>query len=97
VPVSGAAVDSLGVRRVGRLAFDAAVTHNVQHIDVTDDAIIRAQLRAWEELRVGLEPGGATALAALLSGAYHPAEHEVVGVLCCGGNVDIAAMLNPAT
>ena len=96
VPVSGPAVDSLGVRRVGRLAFDAAVAHNVQHVDVTDDAIIQAQLRAWEELRVGLEAGGATALAALLSGAYLLAEREVVGVLCCGGNIDIAAMLNPA-
>jgi threonine dehydratase len=96
VPVSGPAVDSLGVRRVGRLAFDAALAHDVEHVDVTDDAIIQAQLRAWEELRVGLEAGGAAALAALLSGAYVPAEREVAGVLACGGNVDIAAVLAAA-
>ena len=34
------------------------------------------------------EPGGATALAALLSGAYSPAVDEVVGVVVCGGNTD---------
>ena len=93
VAASGAAVDSLGARRVGQLAFDAAVAHQVQHIDVTDEAIIGAQLSAWEELRIGLEAGGATALAALLSGVYQPQHNEVVGVVGCGGNVDIAALL----
>ena len=97
VPVSGHAIDSLGVRRVGQLAFDAAVAHDVQHVDVTDDAIIDAQVSAWEELRIGLEPGGATAMAALLSGAYQPADNEAVGVLCCGGNFDIASVLADRT
>jgi len=98
VPVSGVAVDSLGVTRVGRLAFAAATAHTVQHIDVTDDAITRAEQIAWQELRIGLEAGGATALAALVSGAYRPADNETVGVLLCGGNVDIAALLqNPHT
>jgi threonine dehydratase len=96
VAVSGAAVDSLGARRVGQLAFDAAVAHEVQHIDVTDESIVAAQLSAWEELRIGLEAGGATALAALLSGAYQPQHSEVVGVVDCGGNVDIAALLTAA-
>jgi threonine dehydratase len=34
------------------------------------------------------EPGGAAALAALLSGAYIPQKGERVGVLLCGANVD---------
>lgn len=38
----------------------------------------------------------AAALAALLSGAYVPAEREAAGVLACGGNVDIAAVLDAA-
>jgi len=88
VPVSGTAVDSLGPRRVGRLGFEAAVAHDVAYLDVSDDAISRAQLSAWEELRLGLEGGGATALAALLSGTFRPEADETVGVLCCGGNVD---------
>jgi threonine dehydratase len=69
----------------------------VQHIDITDQAIVSAQLSAWEELRIGLEGGGATALAALLSGAYRPQHDEVVGVVSCGGNVDIAALLKAAS
>ncbi|HET6763634.1 MAG TPA: serine/threonine dehydratase, partial [Longimicrobiaceae bacterium] len=96
VPVSGAAVDSLGPRRVGRLGYEAAVAHRVPHVHVSDDAIIAAQLTAWRELRIGLEGGGAAGLAALLSGAYRPAPGEVVGVLACGGNVDIAALLQRA-
>jgi len=96
VAVSGPAVDSLGVRRVGQLAFDAAIAHQVQHIGVTDEAITAAQLSAWKELRIGLEAGGATALAALLSGAYQPQHNEMVGVVGCGGNVDMAALLKAA-
>jgi len=41
----------------------------------------------WSEMQVVAEAGGATALAALLSGAYQAAEGERVGVLVCGGNV----------
>lgn len=94
VEVSGVAVDSLGPRRVGRIGFAAAVAHRVQRVDVSDNAIRKAQKTAWEELRVGLEGGGATALAALLSGAYRPAPGETIGVLCCGGNVDLAALFS---
>lgn len=97
VVVSGVAVDSLGVRRVGQIAFDAAIAHQVKHVDVTDEAITAAQVAAWEAFRIGLEAGGATALAALLSGAYQPRRNEVVGVLSCGGNVDIAALLRAAS
>jgi threonine dehydratase len=93
VDVSGPAVDSLGARRVGQLGFNAARRHGVHHVDVTDDAITRAQRSAWEELRIGLEAGGATALAAILDGSYRPAHDEVVGVLSCGGNVDITAVV----
>ena len=96
VAVSGPAVDSLGPRRVGQLCFDAVLAQGVRHVDVTDTAITAAQLAAWEELRIGLEGGGATALAALLSGAYVPAEGEVVGILVTGGNVDLPGLLASA-
>jgi threonine dehydratase len=36
------------------------------------------------------EPGGATALAALLSGRFVPPEGARVGVLVCGANTDPA-------
>jgi len=93
VEVSGAAVDSLGPRRVGQLCFDAVVEHEVHHVDVTDDAIVGAQLAAWNELRIGLEGGGATSLAAIISGAYKPAAGEIVGVVVTGGNVDLPRLL----
>lgn len=97
VSVSGAAVDSLGPRRVGQIAFDAATAHRAHRVDVADHAIWHAQTAAWNELRIGLEGGGATALAALLSGAYQPAADETVGVICSGGNVDIAALMGGHT
>ena len=34
-----------------------------------------------------MEPAGATALAALMSGAYVPHKTERVAVLICGGNI----------
>ena len=53
---------------------------------VTDEAIAAAQKTMWEVLRVALEPGGAAAMAALLSGRYVPAPGERIGVLLCGAN-----------
>jgi threonine dehydratase len=85
VPVSGVAADSLGARKIGEHTFALR-----QFIDravlVTDEAIVEAQRRIWDVLRVVAEPGGATALAALLSGAYVPAPGEKVGVVLCGAN-----------
>ncbi len=53
---------------------------------VPDEAIRRAQALLWDRLRIVTEPGGAAALAALVSGAYVPAKDERVCVLVCGGN-----------
>ena len=53
---------------------------------VTDDAIQKAQEALWKTLRIVAEPGGATAFAALISGAYQPAAEECVGILVSGGN-----------
>jgi threonine dehydratase len=53
---------------------------------VRDDDIRAAQQALWSTLRIVAEPGGAAALAALLSGAYRPAPGERVAVLVCGAN-----------
>ncbi|MCE5232613.1 MAG: threonine/serine dehydratase [Mizugakiibacter sp.] len=92
VPVSGLAADSLGARRAGSIAFALAQAHVADVVLVDDDAIRAAQRALWRELRVFAEPGGATALAALLAGAYRPAPGERVGVIVCGGNGDPAAL-----
>jgi threonine dehydratase len=46
----------------------------------------------WRDWRIATEPGGAAALAALMSGAYRPQPRERVGVLLCGANVDLAKL-----
>lgn len=86
VEVSGLAADSLGARRIGDLAFAAAREFVTESLLVCDDDVRVAQRWLWEGMRQIAEPGGAVALAALLSGAYRPAEGERVGVLVCGAN-----------
>ena len=88
VDVNSVAGDSLGAKRVGQMAFDIA-KHAVDHVAlVSDDAIRQAQITLWRDFRIMSEPGGAAALAALLSGAYVPDKGERVGILLCGANVD---------
>ncbi len=92
VGVESIAADSLGARNVGAKVH-ASCAANVDHVALVDDMAIRAAMKAlWSEMRIAAEPGGATALAALLSGAYRPEKGERVGVLVCGGNVDLAKL-----
>ncbi|WP_372886998.1 threonine/serine dehydratase [Shimia sp.] len=87
VEVSGVAANALGARRIGQICFDLAQSTGADSLLVDDDAIIRAQAALWRETRQLVEPAGATALAALMSGAYRPAPGEKVAVLICGANV----------
>jgi threonine dehydratase len=80
------AADSLAPRRVGELMFPIAQTYVDRVVLVSDDAIRQAQEALWASLRVVAEPGGAAALAALLSGGYTPAPGERVAVIISGGN-----------
>jgi threonine dehydratase len=93
VEVGGVAADSLGARRAGELMFPIAQKFVAQSLVVTDDHIVESQKALWRELRLIAEPGGATALAALLSGAYKPHPGERVGVVLCGSNADLAKFL----
>ena len=83
---SGIAADSLAPKSVGQLMFPIAQKWIDRVVLVPDDAIASAQRKLWDTIRVVTEPGGAAAFAALLSGAYRPAEGERVGVLLCGAN-----------
>lgn len=86
VSVSGLAADSLGAQRIGSLMFPLAQTFVEEVALVEDDAIARAQVLLWEKMRIVAEPGGAAALAAIISSAYVPKPGERVCVLVCGGN-----------
>lgn len=88
VPLSGVAADSLGARRVGRIAFEQAVAAKIDAVLVTDDAITEARRRLWDDHRIVVEHGTAAAHAALLCGAYRPEPGERVAVLLCGANTN---------
>lgn len=90
VEVSGVAANALGARRIGRICFDLAKDRAVPSVLVEDDAIIAAQHRLWRRARQVVEPAGATALAALISGAYRPEPGEKVAVLLCGANPTVS-------
>jgi threonine dehydratase len=85
-PTGSVAADSLAPKRVGELMFPIAQAHIERVVLVTDDAIRMAQKTLWEALRLVVEPGGCTAFAAILSGAYQPAAGERVGVVVSGAN-----------
>jgi threonine dehydratase len=82
----GIAADSLAPKRVGELMLPIAQKYVSRVVLVQDDAIVEAQKKLWNVLRIASEPGGAAALAALLSGRYVPQRGERVGVLLCGAN-----------
>jgi threonine dehydratase len=94
-PVSGLAADSLGARRVGDLMFPIAQAFVTGAVLVTDAQIAATQRLLWEQIRVIAEPGGATALAALISGRFVPPSGARVGVVVCGGNTDPAKVAAP--
>jgi len=82
----GIAADSLAPRRVGERVFPVIRAFVERVVLVEDDAILAAQRALWDRLRLVLEPGGAAAYAALLSGRYRPAPGERVAVILSGGN-----------
>jgi threonine dehydratase len=86
-PAGSVAADSLAPRRVGELMFPIAQQHVDRVLLVEDDEIVRAQQVLWDVFRLVVEPGGAAAFAALVSGRYRPARDEQVAVVLCGGNV----------
>ncbi len=85
VSVSGIAANALGARRIGEICFGLA--QGMSSVLVSDDAIAQAQNTLWQTHRILVEPAGAAALAALISGAYQPEPGERVAVLICGGNI----------
>ena len=87
-PLDSIAADSLGARRVSPMAYDLARIIDAVSVLVSDDAIVQARQALWDQRRIVVEYGGATALAALLSGAYVPADGEHVAVVLCGANTD---------
>ena len=92
VSVSGIAADSLGARRIGKLAWPITQQHVAQALLLSDAAIREAQLFLWQEWRLAVEPAAALPLAALRTSAYQPREGERVCLVVCGANLDPATL-----
>jgi threonine dehydratase len=90
VDIGGIAADSLGARRVGEIMFPIARQFVAGSLLVSDEQILQAQRFLWRRLRLVAEPGGATAMAALLAGVYRPRVGERVGVVVCGANAELS-------
>ena len=87
VEVAGVAANALGAQKIGTICFDLAQSTGIESVLVSDAAIMQAQRRLWQDLRQVVEPAGAAALAAVLSGAYTAEPDERLAVLVCGGNI----------
>src|SRR5215216_4917456 len=88
-PAGGIAADSLAPRQVGQQMFPIAQRYVHSALLVSDEEIIEAQKRLWDATRIIAEPGGAAAFAGLLSRRYKAEPGERVGVIVCGGNLDL--------
>jgi threonine dehydratase len=97
VMVHSVAADSLGARNTGDLVYGICRDAVDRVTLVEDEAIRHAQALLWRDWRMATEPGGAAALAALVSGAYKARPGERVGVLLCGANVDLIKLAELGT
>jgi threonine dehydratase len=88
VRCSGAARTSLGAPRLGAQPWEILKDRVGPSVLVSEEAILEAQRWLWAEARLVAEPGGAAALAALVSGAFVAPLGEPVGVVLCGGNAE---------
>jgi threonine dehydratase len=88
VAASGISAGSLGGPRLGELSYTIIKERVTDAIVVPDAAVFDAAKKLWDSTRLVGEPGAATALAALTSGAYKPGKDERIAVLVCGGNAE---------
>ncbi|SEM43516.1 threonine dehydratase [Sphingomonas gellani] len=83
------ACDALQTMRVSSLTFDVLAGRGARGVAVSEEQTASAQRWAAERLRLVVEPGGAVALAACLSGRVDLTPGTLV--ILSGGNVDMAA------
>lgn len=89
IPVPDTIADGQQTQSPGEITFRIAQQERARIVSVTDDQIREAMRFAFERLKLVVEPSGASALAAVLSGVI-PARGKRIGVILTGGNVDAA-------
>lgn len=73
---------------LGRLTFPIIRAHVARIVTVTDEEIVAAMRLLYERMKLVVEPSGAVALAAVLSGRAGLAGRRV-GLILSGGNADL--------
>ncbi|HZO95592.1 MAG TPA: threo-3-hydroxy-L-aspartate ammonia-lyase [Candidatus Baltobacteraceae bacterium] len=89
IPVPRTIADGQQTQAPGELTWPIARRLCAGVVTVSDEQILAAMRFAFERLKLVLEPSGASALAALLSGTID-ARGARAGVILSGGNVDSA-------
>ena len=84
---SGSICDAILTSQPGALSFDILKSCAGEGLVVSDAEAMKAVAFAYHELKIVVEPGGAVALAALLSGRIDVGEKIVFATLS-GGHVD---------
>ena len=90
--LSGSICDALLAPTPGDVTFPLAQKVLGPGLVVTDDEVLDAMEVAFREFKLVVEPGGAVALAAALTGKL-PVKGRAVAVVCSGGNVDHATFI----
>jgi threonine dehydratase len=85
--LSGSICDALLAPTPGDVTFPLAQKVLGPGLVVSDDEVLDAMELAFREFKLVVEPGGAVALAAALTGKL-PVKGRAVAVVCSGGNVD---------
>ncbi|WP_033437529.1 serine/threonine dehydratase [Saccharothrix sp. NRRL B-16314] len=83
--VDSVASSALGATRVGDLPFKILSSHPVTSVLVSDEEILAARDRLWEEFRLAVEPAAAVPFAAWLAGRV---PGDLPCVVLCGANTD---------
>lgn len=87
--LSGSICDALLAPSPGEITFAIAKEQLAGSVAVSDEEVRAAVRFAFEELKLVVEPGGAVALAAVLSGKV-PAFGRTIACVLSGGNIDPA-------
>lgn len=84
---TGSICDALLSEQPGEIGFSILRQLAGEGVTVTDEEVLKAVAFAFTELKLAVEPGGAAALAAVLSGKLD-LKGRTIGVVLTGGNVD---------
>jgi len=84
---SGSVCDALLSESPGEIGFSILRKYSGDGLTVSDEEVLDAVAFAFTELKMVVEPGGAAALAAVLSGKID-LKSKAAGVVLTGGNID---------